>query len=101
MMNSINSAEYVELKRSIYREYSLSYDEDRQLFVPPEALLQRIRWALEPVEPGHNFLDLGFGSGELLLEAHRQTGGLASWRDWICPRRCCPWLGSGRVTWHL
>ena len=75
MMNSINSAEYVELKRSIYREYSLSYDEDRQRFVSPEALLQRIRWALEPVEPGHNLLDLGFGSGELLLEAHRQTGG--------------------------
>ena len=75
MMNSINSAEYVELKRSIYREYSLSYDEDRQRFVSPEALLQRIRWALEHVEPGHNLLGLGFGSGELFLEAHRQTGG--------------------------
>ena len=75
MMNSINSAEYAELNRSIYREYSLSYNEDRQRFVSSEALLQRIRWALEPVEPGHNLLDLGFGSGELLLEVHRQTGG--------------------------
>ena len=72
MMNSINSAEYVELKRSIYREYSLSYDEARQRFVSPEALLQRIRWALAHVEPGHNLLDLGFGSGGLLLEAHLQ-----------------------------
>ena len=31
MMNSINSAEYVELKRVIYREYSISYDEDLSL----------------------------------------------------------------------
>jgi ubiquinone/menaquinone biosynthesis C-methylase UbiE len=75
MMNAKNSAEYVELKRSIYREYSRSYDEDRQRFVSPEALLQRIRWALEPLEPGDNLLDLGCGSGELLLEAHRKTGG--------------------------
>ena len=77
MMNSINNAEYVELKRSIYREYSLSYDEDRQRFVSPEALLQRIRWALEPVEPGHNLLDLGFSNGELLL-ARVRAGNVAS-----------------------
>lgn len=74
-MNATNSAEYVELKRSIYREYSRSYDQDRQRFVPAEALLQRIQWVLEPLEPGQRLLDLGCGSGELLLEAHRQTGG--------------------------
>ncbi|MBQ11727.1 MAG: hypothetical protein CMJ45_09280 [Planctomyces sp.] len=75
MMNAMHSAEYVELKRSIYREYSRSYDEDRQRFVSPEALLQRIRWAIEPLEPGGNLLDLGCGSGELLLEAYQRTGG--------------------------
>ncbi len=31
-MSTINSAEYVELKQAIYREYSRSYDEDR-LFI--------------------------------------------------------------------
>jgi len=75
MMNALNSTEHVELKRSIYREYSRSYDEDRQRFVPAESLLQRIRWALDPLKPGHNLLDLGCGSGELMLKAHRQTGG--------------------------
>jgi ubiquinone/menaquinone biosynthesis C-methylase UbiE len=74
-MNAINSTEYVELKRSIYREYSRSYDKDRQRFVPAEALLQRIDWALEPLAPGQHLLDLGCGSGELLLEAHQRTVG--------------------------
>ena len=75
-MSTINSAEYVELKQAIYREYSRSYDEDRQRFVSAESLLRRIRWALEPLSPGQRLLDLGCGSGELLLEAHRQTGGV-------------------------
>ena len=70
-MSTINNAEYVELKQSIYREYSRSYDEDRQRFVSAESLLQRIRWALEPLDPGQRLLDLGCGSGELLLEAHQ------------------------------
>ena len=74
-MSTINSAEYVELKQAIYREYSRSYDEDRQRFVSAESLLRRIRWALESLSPGQRLLDLGCGSGELLLEAHRQTGG--------------------------
>ena len=75
-MSTINSAEYVELKQAIYREYSRSYDEDRQRFVSAESLLQRIRWVLEPLSPGQRLLDLGYGCGELLLEAHRQTGGV-------------------------
>ena len=75
MMNAINSAKYVELKRSIYREYIRTYDEDRQRFVPADTLFQRIRWALEQLKPGHNLLDLGCGSGALLLEAYRQTAG--------------------------
>ena len=75
MMNGINSAKYMEPKRSIYREYSRTYDEDRQRFVPDDALFQCTRWALEHLEPGHNLLDLGCGSGELLLEAYRQTAG--------------------------
>ena len=33
-MSTINSAEYVELKQAIYREYSRSYDEDRQRSSP-------------------------------------------------------------------
>ena len=75
-MSTINSAEYVELKQAIYREYSRSYDEDRQRFVSAESLLRRIQWALEPLSPGQRLLDLGCGSGELLLEAHRQIGGV-------------------------
>ena len=56
-MSTINSAEYVELKQAIYREYSRSYDEDRQRFVSAESLLRRIQWALslihisEPTRP--------------------------------------------------
>ena len=38
MMNAKNSAKYGELKRSICREYSRTYDEDRQRFVPADAL---------------------------------------------------------------
>ena len=58
-MIAINSAEYVNLKRSLHREYTRSFDEDRQRFVSAVALLRRTLWALEPV---HHLLDLGYGS---------------------------------------
>ncbi len=74
-MGSAASAEYLELKRSIYREYSRSYDEDRQRFVSGAALARRIDWALEPLKPGQHLLDLGCGSGELLLAALGHTLG--------------------------
>lgn len=74
-MGSVASAEYVVLKQSIYREYSRSYDEDRQRFVSGAALASRIDWALEPLKPGQHLLDLGCGSGELLLAALGRTRG--------------------------
>ena len=70
--------EYVNLKRSIYREYSRSYDEDRQRFVSAGALSRRIGWALQPLAPGKAVLDLGCGTGELLLRAHQHIGGMGT-----------------------
>ena len=66
---------YVDLKRSIYREYSRSYDEDRRRFASGGALAQRIDWALEGMDPGQRLLDLGCGSGELLSDAAARAGG--------------------------
>ena len=51
-MTHFEKSSYVELKRSIYREYSRSYDEDRDQFVSGAALDQRIDWALEALRPG-------------------------------------------------
>ena len=66
---------YAALKRSVYREYSRSYDEDRDRFVSGPALIQRIDWALEPLAPGRSLLDLGCGTGQLLRQAADRTGG--------------------------
>lgn len=76
-MGTPSGTKYVELKRSLYREYSRSYDEDRKRFVSAEALALRISWALEPLSPGQHLLDLGCGSGELLLDAVSRGGGNA------------------------
>lgn len=77
-MNDTSNKEYVDLKRSIYREYSHSYDEDRQRFVSAESLSQRIDWALEPFQTGHRLLDLGCGGGELLVRASALAKGNAT-----------------------
>ena len=77
-MNDSGRNKYVDLKRSIYREYSRSYDEDRQRFVSAESLSQRIDWALESFQSGHRLLDLGCGSGELLVRASALAKGNAT-----------------------
>ncbi len=58
-MNETGRKEYVDLKRSIYREYSRSYDEDRQRFVSAESLAQRIDSSVEPFQAEHRILDIG------------------------------------------
>ena len=64
---------YAALKRSVYREYSRSYDEDRDRFVSGAALMERIDWALGLLKPGKNLLDLGCGSGQLLRQVADRT----------------------------
>ncbi len=66
---------YAALKRSVYREYSRSYDEDRDRFVSGAALMERIDWALGLLQPGKNLLDLGCGSGQLLRQVADRTQG--------------------------
>ena len=66
---------YAALKRSVYREYSRSYDEDRDRFVSGAALMERIDWALGLLQPGKNLLDLGCGSGRLLRQVADRTQG--------------------------
>lgn len=78
IMNDTAEKEYVDLKRSIYREYSRSYDADRQRFVSGKSLSERIDWALEPFQSGHRLLDLGCGSGELLVRASALVKGKAT-----------------------
>ena len=68
-MTQSEKTDYLTLKRSVYREYSSSYDEDRDRFVSGTALVQRIDWALEILHPGGNLLDQGCGSGQLLRQA--------------------------------
>ena len=68
-MTQSEKIDYLTLKRSVYREYSSSYDEDRDRFVSGTVLAQRIDWALETLHPGGNLLDLGCGSGQLLRQA--------------------------------
>lgn len=77
-MGILSGTKYVDLKRSLYREYSRSYDEDRKRFVGAEALARRISWALEPFRSGQAMLDLGCGSGELLLDAASRADGKAT-----------------------
>ena len=68
-MTQSEKTDYLTLKRSVYREYSSSYDEDRDRFVSGTALAQRIDWVLETLHPGGNLVDLGCGSGQLLRQA--------------------------------
>lgn len=68
-MTQSKKTDYLTLKRSVYREYSSSYEEDRDRFVSGTALAQRIDWVLETLHPGGNLLDLGCGSGQLLRQA--------------------------------
>ena len=74
-MTHLEKSRYIELKQAVYREYSRSYDEDRDRFVSGDALLQRIDWALAPSSPGGNLLDLGCGSGQLLARATERADG--------------------------
>ena len=73
MESASSDLEYVGLKRSIYREYSRSYDEDRKRFVTAGSLNSRIEWALETIGENQRLLDLGCGSGELLQRAVTHT----------------------------
>ena len=61
--------EYLVQKREIYQEYAKTYDEDRHLMVGEKALSGRIDWALSSLQVGHRLLDLGCGTGDLLLKA--------------------------------
>ncbi len=74
-MTQLEHTDYITLKRSVYREYSRSYNEDRDRFVSGTALAERIDWALGPLRPGKNLLDPGCGSGRLLRQAVERTGG--------------------------
>ena len=74
-MTHKSTTSYAELKRSVYREYSRSYDEDRDRFVSGTALMERINWALEPLAPGGSLLDLGCGTGQLLRQAADRAQG--------------------------
>ena len=74
-MTQLENTDYITLKHSVYREYSRSYNEDRDRFVSGTALNERIDWALGPLRPGKNLLDLGCGSGLLLRQAVGRTGG--------------------------
>ena len=58
-MSEPGTTEYVELKRSIYREYSSSRDEYRQRFVNAETLARHTYWNLNTFRAGHRLLDLG------------------------------------------
>jgi len=74
-MAQSSKTSYAALKRSVYWEYSRSYDEDRDRFVSGTALMERIDWALESLTPDGNLLDLGCGAGQLLRRAADRTKG--------------------------
>ena len=74
-MTQRTETSYAAHKRSVYREYSRSYNEDRNSFVSGAALSERIEWALAPFSSGGNLLDLGCGTGQLLLRAAERTQG--------------------------
>ncbi len=65
---------YLAKKREIYREYAKTYDEDRRLMVGEDALSRRIDFDLSGLRIGHRLLDLGCGTGDLLLKASTMLG---------------------------
>ena len=65
---------YTTKKQNIYGEYSKTYDEDRRLMVGDRALSSRMDWAFFNLHAGHNLLDLGCGTGGLLLRASTILG---------------------------
>lgn len=66
--------DYLKTKIEIYRAYSRTYDDDRRVMVGEEALSRRIDWALSGLQVHHSLLDLGCGTGDLLLTAVTTRG---------------------------
>lgn len=75
--------EYLAKKRTIYCEYAKTYDEDRRLMVGEAGLSGRIEWALSGLLTGQRLLDLGCGTGNLLVKATTilGAGGIACGLD--------------------
>jgi len=58
---------YRARKQSVYREYARSYDEDRRLMLGGDALRTRIAFVADALGGVSAVLDVGCGTGDLLL----------------------------------